>query len=261
MPARESTPAGSPCWIDLLTSDTDASRAFYTQLFGWTAEEPDEEYGGYFSFSQDGALLAGCMAQREDPGGGMPDAWSVYLCVDDAAKTVDAVTEAGGQVFVPLMPIGDVGTMAFLSDPTGAPIGIWQPGEHKGFGVVGEPNTPAWFELHTRDYDTAVGFYRDVFGWDAVTAQDTPDFRYTTLHEGDAAEAGIMDSSKFLPEGVPSHWRVYFAVEDVDVALAKAVELGGAVLQPAEDTPYGRLAVATDTTGAQFSLMGPNNDA
>jgi len=47
---------------------------------------------------------------------------------------------------------------------------------------------------------------------------------------------------------------VYFEVDDVDAALAKTVELGGAIVQPAEDTPYGRLATATDSTGALFKL-------
>ena len=40
-------------------------------------------------------------------------------------------------------------------------------------------------------------------------------------------------------------------------SLAKVVELGGSVTQPAEDTPYGRLAGAVDPTGAPFKLMTP----
>ena len=45
-------------------------------------------------------------------------------------------------------------------------------------------------------------------------------------------------------------------VEDTDAALARIVELGGSTVRPAEDTPYGRLAAATDPTGAQFKLVG-----
>jgi predicted enzyme related to lactoylglutathione lyase len=71
MPARENAPAGAPCWVDLTTSDTGRSREFYTRLFGWTAEEPAEEFGGYFSFRKDGVRVAGCMARQ--PGAG--DAW------------------------------------------------------------------------------------------------------------------------------------------------------------------------------------------
>ena len=33
-----------------MSSDTDKSIAFYTALFGWTANEPNEEFGGYTNF-------------------------------------------------------------------------------------------------------------------------------------------------------------------------------------------------------------------
>jgi uncharacterized protein len=91
--------------------------------------------------------------------------------------------------------------------------------------------------------------------WDTHVAGDAPEFRYTTLGEGDAQLAGIMDASAFLPEGVPAHWSIYFGVDDTDAALARIVELGGSVIVPAEDTPYGRLAQAADPTGARFKLV------
>src|SRR5438105_3378787 len=136
MPARDTAPIGAPCWVDLMTSDVDRGRSFYSQLFGWTAEEPNPEFGGYFNFSKDGVLLAGCMSSQ--PGQGAPDAWSVYLATDDAQKTVDAATANGGQVQVPPMAVADLGTMAVVGDAGGASIGVWQPGTHKGFGLFGE---------------------------------------------------------------------------------------------------------------------------
>jgi predicted enzyme related to lactoylglutathione lyase len=48
---------------------------------------------------------------------------------------------------------------------------------------------------------------------------------------------------------------VYFGTDDADKALAQVTDLGGAVVQPAEDTPYGRLAVATDPMGAEFKII------
>ena len=74
----------------------------------------------------------------------------------------------------------------------------------KGYELAAEPGAPVWHELHTKDYDKAVKFYQDVFGWDTAVLSDTPEFRYTTLGAGDAAKAGILDASGFLPEGVPS---------------------------------------------------------
>jgi hypothetical protein len=238
-----------------MTSDTDRSRDFYCQLFGWSADEPAEEFGGYFTFSRDGAPVGGCMASQ--PGAG-PDAWSVYLATDDAAKTVEAATANGGQVYVQPMAVADLGTMAVVSDAGGASVGMWQPDQFQGLGVLGEPGTPSWFELHTRDYEAAVAFYGDVFRADTHEVSASPEFRYTTLVHGEAEVAGIMDASGFLPEGVPAHWSVYFGVDDADAALARIVELGGSVVRPAEDTPYGRLATAADPTGAQFKLVAPN---
>ena len=54
-------PAGAPCWLDLLTSDTTRVREFYCALFGWTAGEASGEFGGYFMFFHDGAPVAGAM--------------------------------------------------------------------------------------------------------------------------------------------------------------------------------------------------------
>ncbi len=256
MPKRETAPIGAPCWVDLMTSDTERSREFYCQLFGWEAEEPAEEFGGYFNFTKDGIRLAGCMAGQPDAHA--PAVWSVYLNSDDAATTVEMAVSRGAGVQVQEMAVGDLGSMAVVSDPGGAVIGVWQPGLHRGFGVFGESGTPSWFELHTRDYQAVVDFYRDVFHWDTHVVSDTPEFRYTTLKHGEQWLAGIMDASGFLPDGVPAHWSVYFGVKDTDAALARTVELGGSVLMPAEDTPYGRLAAAADPTGAQFKLVGAN---
>ena len=255
MPTRDTPVIGAPCWVDLMSSDVARSRDFYCELFGWSAEEPVEEFGGYFNYRKDDVRVAGCMSAQQP---GVPDVWSVYLTTDDAEKTLEAAAANGGQVVVAAMQVADLGTMGVVTDVGGAAVGLWQPGRHPGFGVFGEAGTPSWFELNARDYAASVAFSREVFGWDSHVVSDTPEFRYTTLRHGDAWLAGIMDASEFLPEGVPAHWSVYFGVDDADAALTTAVRLGGAIVRPAEDTPYGRLATATDATGAQFKLVAPN---
>ncbi|HYZ97489.1 MAG TPA: VOC family protein [Acidimicrobiales bacterium] len=255
MPTRDSAPVGAPCWIELFTSDVERGRAFYGELFGWTSDDPAEELGGYFTFYKDGVRVAGGM--HNDGQSGTPDVWSIYLASEDVAAAAEAAKANGGQVIVEPMAVMDLGSMLVVTDAGGATIGAWQPGTHQGFGVHREPGTPAWFELHTRDYDASVDFYRKVFAWDTHVEGDTPEFRYTTLGTGDAALAGIMDAAAFLPDGVPAHWSVYFGVEDTDATLARVVELGGSVVEPAEDTPYGRLARAADPTGTTFKLRQP----
>lgn len=249
-------PAGAPCWIELSSSDVDATRAFYGDLFGWTSDEPGPEYGGYVNFHCNGAMVAGCMPKHvEDQ---TPDGWLTYLASDDVKATTDAAVAGGAQVVVPPTEVMELGTMAVLVDPGGAGIGVWKGGTHKGFAGVGEVGAPTWFELLTRDYVKSVAFYRDVFGWDTHTVGDTPEFRYTTLGEDDDALAGVMDTSGCLPEGVPSHWRVYFEVDDTDKAAERVAELGGTVVETAQDTPFGRIAKVTDPTRAGFLLRrGP----
>lgn len=257
MPHVDGMPIGHPCWIELTTSDSDVSRAFYRDLFGWTSEAAGEEYGGYITFALDGTPVAGGMDKRNIPegGGDMPDLWAVYLHVADAAATVKAAVENGGTVMLDPMEVPGQGVMAFVQDPTGAAIGLWQPAEHTGFGVVAEVDAPGWFELLTRDHAAAVSFYETVFGWTTEATGDSDDFRYTTLEAGEKAAAGVMDASAFLPEGVPAHWSVYVTVADTDAAVAKATGLGATLVMGPDETPFGKLATLTDPTGAIVKLV------
>lgn len=258
MPTRDSAPIGSPCWADLWTSDVDGSRKFYADLFGWEAQEPSPEFGGYFMFTRDGVPTAGGMGDMGD----MPanDTWKIYLSTDDLATTLEAAESSGAQIMAPAMPVADLGTQAVLIDPTGAHLGAWQPGTFPGFTVLNEHGAPSWFELLTRDHATAVNFYRSVFHWDTNVVGDSDEFRYTTMRDprGDGELAGIGDATAFIPEGVPAHWSLYWEVDDTDVAVAKVKALGGSVVMDPHDTPYGRLAVVTDPAGAQFKLRRPN---
>jgi uncharacterized protein len=247
---------GAPCWIDLYSSDTEKASAFYAELFGWKAEPAQEEFGGYFTFTKDGKHVGGCMAN--DGSTGYPDAWGLHLLSEDVEATAEAATAHGGSVEFAPMVVGENGSSTIVKDPGGAVIGAWQPNQQQGFDVTGENGTPSWFELHTRDYDKAVAFYRDVFKWEPHVASDSRELRYTTLGEGENMLAGIMDDSPYPGEG-PAHWDVYFQVEDVDATLARIVELGGKIVRPAENTPYGRLAQAADPTGAEFRLVANTN--
>lgn len=246
---------GEPCWIDLLTTDAEAAQRFYGSLFGWTCDSAGPEYGGYINCTNGDTRVAGMMGKTPEMSE-MPDAWSVYLASDDTATTVAAATANGGGVMMPPQDIPGVGVIAFVTDPAGAAVGVFQPTAEMSWGYTLEDvGAPGWFELHTADYDRTVAFYSQTFGWDTHVMSDTPEFRYTNLGEGEDQKAGVMDAAAFLPTGVPGQWSTYFRIDDMDAALARVEELGGSVVQPAEATPYGRLATVADPHGATFKLI------
>lgn len=246
---------GAPCWMDLLTSDTGRAREFYGRVFGWTAGEASPEFGGYFMFFIDGAPVAGCMPVM--PGMDIADVWGTYLASPDAQATLAAAAKHGGTVRVPAEPVADLGTQAVLEDPAGARIGIWQADTFPGFGLIGtgKAGTPAWFELHARDYASAVAFYHVALGWAPKTMGDTPEFRLSAIEDGRQPVAGIMDASGHLAEGERPSWDIYVSVADTDKTLALAAELGGRVVQEGMDTPFGILGAAVDPMGAKFKVI------
>lgn len=251
MPIRDSAPLGAPCWIDLTTSDVARAQEFYGTVFGWAFESAGPEYHGYVNAATDGHVVAGIMANG--PEAETPDRWVTYFHTADIDTTLTAASGAGGSVCMAI-EVPAKGRLGLVTDPTGAMFGLWQPLEHLGFEITGAAGAPVWHQLTTRDYGAALDFYRDVLGWRTESASDTDGFRYTTAWFGDEQLLGVMDGASLLPEGTPSNWLIFFGAEDVDNTLRLIVDHGGAVLRGAEDTPYGRLAAASDPTGALFNL-------
>jgi uncharacterized protein len=68
---------------------------------------------------------------------------------------------------------------------------------------------------------------------------------------------GIGEYPEGTPAQQPAAWGAYFAVTDTDAAVAKVTELGGSIVQPVRDSPYGRIGVVADNHGAVFSLITP----
>lgn len=255
MPRRQDIIPGAPCWLDLMTTNKQQAMAFYGELFGWTEQESGEEYGFYSTVLKGDDAVAGMMEKTDDMPD-MPDVWSVYFAVEDTAATIGKATAAGGQVMLDAMPVGDLGVMGMVGDPTGAAIGLWQPQQHRGFLLWGETGAPCWFELRTRDVDAASAFYANVFG-NTVTPQDTgaggPD--YATLDINGESQAGIMGMNGFIPDEVPPHWVIYFGVDDCEAAVQKVEELGGSIIASPQGSPYGTVATVTDPMGATFIIL------
>ena len=239
---------GLPCWADISPTDMDAARAFYAAVLGWDIPPGNEGFGGYTTASVGDAGAAGFMPSD----GSAPTAWTLYFASADADETSAAIVDNGGTVLVPTMQVGDFGSMVIAADPCGAVFGVWQADTMIGFEVVGAPGGFAWCDLRSSDPDAARDFYAAVFGY-SYTPMEMAGPAYATFALGaDGAPAGGIGDMMGAPDGVPSHWLVYFAVDDAGEAAAQAGELGGAVLTEPFDSPFGRMAPMTDPFGATF---------
>jgi uncharacterized protein len=242
---------GTPCWADLMTTDQPAAREFYGRLFGWRFELSGPETGDYGMASVDGRDVAGI--------GGMmglehPPVWNTYLATVDADATGKLVEQAGGTPVGPVMDVGEFGRTAFAQAPGGGVFGSWEARKHNGFALANDPNSVTWNEFMTRDYAGAKEFYAKVFGY-TYTEMGDGGFNYATIEIDGNTVGGIGDLPAGVPQDVPPHWRVYFAVEDCDAAVDLVTELGGSVLRPPMDMPYGRHADVADPQGAMFAVI------
>ena len=110
-------------WTELMTTDVDAARTFYTSLFDWTFDEMPMPTGPYTLLKKDGVGIAGLMKlPSEDPGG--RSFWSVYFVVEDADAAFETAAAHGGRIAMPLMDVPDVGRFGFLVDPQGAMFAV-----------------------------------------------------------------------------------------------------------------------------------------
>jgi hypothetical protein len=248
---------GSFCWAELSTSDPNAAKGFYGELFGWQGLDEPLPSGNVFTMLQlRGKNVCALYGQRpEERAGGVPPHWSSYITVESADETARAVESNGGKMVMPPFDVADIGRMAVFADPAGAYLSIWQPKIRIGAEVFNEPGALCWLELATKDVDAARRFYTAVFPW---TAKPSPE--YTELHVGKRGVGGMM---QIRPEWgpVPSSWMPYFAAADVDALAERAKKLGGGVRMPPADVPnVGRFAVLHDAQGARFALYQGAHD-
>lgn len=245
---------GAPSWIDVSSTDKQASKAFYTGLFGWDASDLGEEAGGYIMFELGGRIVAALGGVQE----GQPSAWSVYFNAPDAEATAGKVEAAGGRVIVAPFDVLDQGSMAVFMDPTGAFFSIWEMNKMPGLGLLGEPNTFGWCELNTGNVDSAADFYASVFGWGAhrtAASEGGPGYTEWQLDGQSFGGAIQIGASATMPADIPPHWLVYFMVDDIDARTARVSELGGSVKVGPEAYPGGKFSVVAEPGGAHFGLM------
>ena len=258
MAEKSSYIPGTASWVDLMTPDLERAKAFYGSVFGWTFDDGGPQMGHYNRVLVRGKQVAGMMGQSEEEKKAHPSAWNVYFDTTNMQKSLAAVAEAGGMTVLNTQDVMDLGKMAFCVDPSGGSFGLWQAGTHKGAQLFGEPGAMAWHELRSRDLTSALPFYEKVLGHPLEKMPMEGAMEYYTQKADQQMHAGFMAMPNAFPKEVPSHWAVYFAVQNADETATKIKAAGGIILSEPFDTPYGRNGFAKDPFGAPFAFIQAN---
>ena len=253
MAERTQYTPGTFSWTDLNTTDQDAAKAFYSQLFGWEITDmPAGEGVIYMMAAIDGRWVAAISPQpRQQREAGVPPAWNSYITVEDVDASATRAQELGATVHAPPFDVLDAGRMAVIQDPQGAWFELWQAKNHVGAGLVNAPGALSWNELGSPDLDGSAKFYRDLLGW-TTTALEGADPPYLVVATADGHSNGGIRPA--MPPGTPPFWLVYFATDDLDGTLEKVAALGGNVLAGNTDIGFAHIGVVQDPQGAVFAL-------
>jgi uncharacterized protein len=265
MSERDGYEPGVPCWVDTWQPDVEAAVSFYSELFGWGAEDtmpPGTPGKHYICRLRDRDVAAIASAPAKAPL--TAPAWGTYIWVESAENTAAKVVKAGGTVVMEPFPSLDGGRIAVVADPAGAVFGVWQPGEHRGAQVVNEPGAWSTSALNTSDPGGAMEFYGGVFGWGTETLDlggaEVTLWRLPGYFGGEPAQPVPRDviatMAPMSSDDGPPRWSVDFWVDDVDATAERATRLGGEVVAPPYDIPIAALrqAVLADPQGAAFSV-------
>lgn len=242
---------GRVVWRELMTTDVEAAKRFYGELFGWrfeTAKMPGMDYTLVYAGDRQIAGIAPMM-----PGMQAPPNWMSYVSVPDVDGAASTAKAQGGQVHLPPTDIPNVGRFAVLADPTGAVTAAFK--SSSGDQEVGmpKPGEFCWETLNTTDIPKAQAFYTAVYGWKVGTfGPDMPTFG---VGDGPSNQvASVMQP----PPGVPSHWITYAVVTDLAAARERVKKLGGTVLMDSVDVPgVGTFAVVQDPQKAIICPFQP----
>ena len=107
--------------LELQTSNLARACAFYTELFGWSAETIHSNGRSYLMIGLGEAIEGGAVERASQR-----CAWLPYVEVTDIAETTERARLLGAAVLLEARE-GPAGWRGVLAPPSGAEIALWQP--------------------------------------------------------------------------------------------------------------------------------------
>ena len=252
---------GDFIWYELMTADPEGAKEFYDAVVGWTISEGAPEFNGYRMIGRSDGKSAGGVLPLTDEmqQHGARPTWLGYISVPDVDQATAAIEQAGGKALMPAFDIPNVGRIALVADPQGAPFYVMKatPPEPKAQSDVFSPTEQqrvGWNELNTSDPAAARKFYVGQFGWDDSQFMDMGEMGEYRFLEQDGTRIGALCG--VMPGGQPA-WRFYFRVPSIAKAKDVVTARGGTVRMGPMQVPTGDyIIIGSDPQGAEFALVG-----
>lgn len=222
---------GDAGYVAVWTPDAQRAAAFYGYVLGW-------QYDPATGRVRKPGLRIGFSS--------VPDEHTLFCCyaVDDLAAARAAITDGGGT-------IGDVeqfdfGAVLTAVDPQGRRFGVFVPLPGEGRPAL-NGSGPADLSYITYEATESAGFrsfYGRVLSWTFEPGRISDGWAVRDCHPMSGA-AGGCDAAVTVP---------MWTVTDIDAAVVRVREAGGAVIDEPTQQAYGKSALCTDDQGTRFYL-------
>lgn len=248
---------GKFVWYELMSTNPDAAKKFYTDVIGWKTQPFEHAAGMDYTMWVKGETPVGGLMElpEEARKGNIPSHWIGYVAVPDVDKTAARAVELGGRIVHGPADIPEVGRFAILADPQGAVIAVYKSSQDMPqTDADPESGDVSWHELATTDWEGAFDYYADLFGWEKQQAMDMGEAgTYQMYGLGEKMIGGMYNKSAEQPG--PPAWLYYITIDDLDATVDKVKKDGGQIVVEPMEVPGGsRIAVGIDPYGAAFGL-------
>jgi hypothetical protein len=145
---------GRFAWYELLTTDMEAARTFYTDVVGWGTQDASAPGNAYTFFRIGQTPVSGMMNLPEEVRRrGGSQCWIGYVSVDDVDASVARVRQLGGSIYLPATDVPGVSRVAVVTDPQRTTIALvkWLTPPEPPASAEGRLGRVGWHELLAAD--------------------------------------------------------------------------------------------------------------
>lgn len=244
-------------WYELITTDVQSAKIFYSRVMDWGVLDASVPGRAYALFTAGNALVGGLMdLTKEAREMGGSSGWVGYVEVSDVDATAHHIKHLGGAVHVPPTDVPNISRFCIFADPQTARLAVlkWLKPARGQLAELGAPGHVGWHELLAADWEKALNFYVELFGWQKADTETGEMGTYQFFSAGGQTVGGIVTKP---PTITAPFWLYYFHIGDLDAATRRVKAAGGQILDGPFELPGGSWIVqCADPQGAIFALEG-----